>query len=159
MPEPNQLAQLAEEQHLAGRHQAALDALRPYFVARELDPAAAPAFVRHSLDLSRVLREMSLAETAANLWAAILPGLAGGKSIDRPRWILLGAEACEASHQAGRTLSRLPNVVEQDALDAAAGPAQRFLRAAAALAQASIDGWRHDRAALEIRARALALYY
>src|SRR5207245_1403790 len=37
------------------------------------------------------------------------------------------------------------------------GPAQRFLRAAAAPAQASIDGWRHDRAALEIRARALAL--
>jgi len=89
-PEPDDLAGVAEEQQLAGHHQAALDALRPYFVARELDPSTAPAFVRHSLDVSRVLREMPLAETAANLWAAILPGLAGGKPIDRARWILLG---------------------------------------------------------------------
>ncbi len=157
MPQPNDLPGVSEGQHLAGRHHAALDALRPYFVATELNPAAAPAFVRHSLDVSRILREMALAETAANLWAAILPGLAGGKSIDRARWILLGAEACEASHEAGRTVSRLADIVEQDALDTPAGPAQRFLRAAAALAQAAIDGWRHDRGALEIRTRALAL--
>ncbi len=141
MPQPNDLPGVSEGQHLAGRHHAALDALRPYFVATELNPAAAPAFVRHSLDVSRILREMALAETAANLWAAILPGLAGGKSIDRARWIIMGAEACEAL----------------DALDTPAGPAQRFLRAAAALAQAAIDGWRHDRGALEIRTRALAL--
>jgi hypothetical protein len=49
---------------------------------------------------------MALAETAANMWAAILPGLAGGKSIKRARWILLGAEACEASHEGGRSVSR-----------------------------------------------------
>ena len=124
-PEPNHLAKVAEEQHLAGRHHAALDALRPYFVARELDPAGAPAFVRHSLDISRVLREMGLAETAAKLWAAMLPGLAGGKSIDRARWILVGAEACEASHEGGCSVSRLADVVQQGALDAPAGPAQR----------------------------------
>src|SRR5712692_4652435 len=96
MPEPDQLAQLAEEQHLAGHHHSGLDVLRPYFVAGDLDPAGAPAFVRLSLDVSRVLREMGLAETAAGLWAAILPGLAGGKSIDRARWIIMGSEACEA---------------------------------------------------------------
>jgi len=33
---------------------------------------------------------MALAETAANLGNAILLGLAGGKPIDRARWILLG---------------------------------------------------------------------
>ncbi|SRR6266568_430866 len=38
-PEPNDLAEVAGEQHLAGRHHAALDALRPYFVGRELNPA------------------------------------------------------------------------------------------------------------------------
>jgi len=156
-PETNHLAEVAEEQHLAGRHHAALDTLRPYFVARELDPAGAPAFVRHSLDISRVLREMALAETAAKLWAALLPGLAGGKSIDRARWTLVGAEACEASHEGGCSVSRLADVVQQDALDAPDGPAQRFLRAAAALAQAAMDGWRYDRTALEIRARAVAL--
>ena len=43
-PKPDDLAEVAEEQQLAGRHHAALDALRPYFVARELEPAAAPAF-------------------------------------------------------------------------------------------------------------------
>ena len=89
-PPPDNLAAVAEDQHLAGHHHDALDGLRPYFVARELDPSTAPAFVRHSLDVSRVLREMPLAETAANLWAAILPGLAGGKPIDGARWILLG---------------------------------------------------------------------
>jgi hypothetical protein len=95
---------------------------------------------------------MGLAETAANLWAAMLPSLAGDKSIDRARWVLLGAEACEASHKGGRTVSRL-----QDALDTRAGPARRFLRAAAVLAQAGIDGWRHDRGSLEIRTKAVAL--
>ena len=81
------------------RHHAALEALRSYFAAGKLDPAEAPAFVRNSLNVSRVLREMALAETAANLSAAILPGLAGGKPVDRARWVLLAAEACEASHQ------------------------------------------------------------
>jgi hypothetical protein len=152
-PEPDHLSEVAEEQHLAGHHHAALDALRPYFAATAPSPAGAPAFVRQSLDVSRILREMALAETAANLWAAILPGLAGGKSIDRARWILLGAEACEASHEAGHTVSRLADIVEQDALDTPVGPAQRFLRASTALAQAAIDGWRHDRGALEIRSR------
>src|SRR5439155_18006414 len=65
--------------------------------------------------------------------------------------------AAGPSHEGGRCVSRLADVVQQDALDAPAGPAQRFLRAAAALAQAGIDGWRDDRAALEIRARAVAL--
>ena len=33
-PKPDDLAEVAEEQQLAGRHQTALNALRPYFVAR-----------------------------------------------------------------------------------------------------------------------------
>jgi len=94
---------------------------------------------------------MGLAETAAGLWSVILPGLAGGKSIDRARWVLLAAEACAASHEGGGTVSRLADTVERDALDTPAGPARRFLRAAAGLAQAAIDGWRQDRGALEIR--------
>lgn len=97
------------------------------------------------------LCEMGLAETAAGLWSVILPGLAGGKSIDRARWVLLAAEACAASHEGGGTVSRLADTVERDALDTPAGPARRFLRAAAGLAQAAIDGWRQDRGALEIR--------
>jgi len=155
--EPDELAGLAEKQQVAGRHHAALDSLRPYFVARDLDPAGASAFVRLSLDVSRVLCEMGLAETAAGLWSVILPGLAGGKPIDRARWVLLGAEACAASNEGGCTVTRLADTVERDALDTPAGPAQRFLRAAAGLAQAAIDGWRHDRGALEILTGALAL--
>jgi len=156
-PEPDELAGLAEKQQLAGRHHAALDSLRRYFVARDLDPASASAFVRLSLDVSRVLCEMGLAETAAGLWSVILPGLAGGKPIDRARWVLLGAEACAASNEGGCTVTRLADTVERDALDTPAGPAQRFLRAAAGLAQAAIHGWRHDRGALEILTGALAL--
>ncbi len=144
-PQPDDLARLAEKQQVAGRHHVALDSLRPYFVARDLDPAGASAFVRLSLDVSRVLCEMGLAETAAGLWSVILPGLAGGKPIDRARWVLLGAEACAASNEGGCTVTRLADTVERDALDTPAGPAQRFLRAAAGLAQAAIDGWRHDR--------------
>jgi len=123
------LAGLAEKQQLAGRHHAALDSLRPYFVARDLDPVGASCFVRLSLDVSRVVCEMGLAETAAGLWSVILPGLAGGKSIDRARWVLLAAEACAASHEGGGTVSRLGDTVERDALDTPAGSAQRFLRA------------------------------
>ncbi len=133
-PEPDELAGLAEKQQLAGRHHAALDSLRRYFVARDLDPASASAFVRLSLDVSRVLCEMGLDETAAGLWSVILPGLAGGKPIDRARWVLLGAEACAASNEGGCTVTRLADTVERDALDTPAGPAQRFLRAAAGLA-------------------------
>jgi hypothetical protein len=113
--------------------------------------------VHHALNVSRVLREMGFGKTAANLWAAIVPGLTGGKPIDRARSVVLGAEACEASHEGGRSASRLADIVEQDALDAPAGSAQRFLRAAAALAQAGTHGWRHDRGALETRVRAVAL--
>ena len=91
--------------------------------------AGASAFVRLSLDVSRVLCEMGFAETAiSGLWSVILPGLAGGKPIDRARWVLLGAEACAASNEGGCTVSRLADTVERDALDTPAGPAQRFLR-------------------------------
>jgi len=51
--QPDDLAALAEKQQLAGRHHAALDSLRPYFVGRDLDPAGASCFVRLSLDVSR----------------------------------------------------------------------------------------------------------
>src|SRR6266568_3471861 len=155
--EPGGLAHLAEGHQLAGRHHAGLDVLRPYFLSKDLDLAGAPAFERLALDVSRVLCEMGLAETAAGLWSVILPGLAGGKPIDRARWVLLGAEACAASNEGGCTVTRLADTVERDALDMPAGPAQRFLRAAAGLAQAAIDGWRHDRGALEILTGALAL--
>src|SRR5437867_12257169 len=106
-PEPDELAGLAEKQQVAGRHHAALDSLRPYFVARDLDPAGAPAFVRLSLDVSRVLCVMGLAESAAALLSVILLGLAGVKPIDRALWFLFGAEACASSNGVGYSVASL----------------------------------------------------
>src|SRR6266540_3429653 len=89
-PKPGDLAEVAEEQHLAGRHHAALDALRPYFVARELDPSTAPAFVGTPWTFR--------ASCVRWLWPRPrricgLPSCWGWRVASRsttPRWVLLG---------------------------------------------------------------------